>query len=144
MNKQLKNRSDYVTWTSVTIRYRDLDPNGHVNNGAVNQFFEDGRVHFRNDRMVSLGDDILTGFVIAKFTAEYHAALRYPGTVDVGTVVTRIGNSSFDLGQAVFLEDQCVATADVISVYFAPGAGKPTRLPDDLRAVLDGAMVGGG
>ena len=43
------------TWTTVSVRYGDLDPNGHVNNGAINQYFEDGRVGFRSAAPRSLG-----------------------------------------------------------------------------------------
>ena len=80
----------YPSWTNSTIRYSDLDPNGHVNNGAVNAFFEDGRICFRNEHMLQLGDDILAGFVIVKFSANYLAPLFFPGSVDIGTVVTRV------------------------------------------------------
>jgi acyl-CoA thioester hydrolase len=135
-----KNRAVYADWGNVTIRYSDLDPNGHVNNGAINQFFEDGRVHFRNARMGTLGSAILTGFAIARFTAEYHSALNYPGEVEVGTVVTRIGRSSFTLGQGVFSAGKCIATAEVITVFFDPQSGKSRPLTDELRSVLDGAL----
>ncbi len=67
-----KDRKNYVSWAQSSIRYCDLDPNGHVNNGAINTFFEDGRVLFRDEYMVQLGDDILTGFALVKFVAEYH------------------------------------------------------------------------
>jgi acyl-CoA thioester hydrolase len=135
-----KSRSVYVEWTRDIIRYADLDPNGHVNNGAINQYFEDGRVHFRNARMGTLGSAILTGFAIRRFTAEYHAALNYPGTVDVGTVITRIGGSSYTLGQGVFLNERCIATAEVVTVFFDPQSGKSRPLTDELRAVLQGAL----
>ena len=88
----------YPSWTNSTIRYSDLDPNGHVNNGAVNAFFEDGRICFRNEHMLQLGDDILAGFVIVNFSANYLAPLFFPGSVDIGTVVTRVGRSSYNLG----------------------------------------------
>ena len=32
----LKDPSIYSSWTKSTVRYSDLDPNGHVNNGAIN------------------------------------------------------------------------------------------------------------
>ena len=139
----------YAEWTTDTVRYRDLDPNGHVNNGAINEFFEDGRVRFRVARMAALGDDILKGFAMVHFTATYHALLYFPGTVDVGTVVTRIGRSSFDLGQGVFRGDggdggnECIATAEVVSVLFDPGTVKSAPLPDSLREVLTAAMAKG-
>ena len=50
------------------MRYSDLDPNGHVNNGAINMFFEDGRVAFREQRMAIGGKALLTGFEVKKFS----------------------------------------------------------------------------
>ena len=120
-----------------------VDPNGHVNNGAVNQYFEDGRVHFRSERMNFLGDALFTGFAVGRFVAIYHAALTYPAIVDVGTVVTRIGTSSFDLAQGVFKGDVCIATAEVAQVYFDPASGKSLPLPDPIRAAFEGALVKG-
>ena len=137
----LKDRAVYATWTSDSVRYADLDPNGHVNNGAVNQYFEDGRVHFRSERMAFLGEALFTGFAVGRFTATYHAALTYPATVDIGTVVTRIGTSSFDLGQGVFNGEICIATAQVAQVYFDPATGKSTKLPDPIRSAFEAAMV---
>ena len=130
----------YPSWTKSTIRYSDLDPNGHVNNGAVNAFFEDGRICFRNEQMLQLGDDILAGFVIVKFSANYLAPLFFPGSVDIGTVVTRVGRSSYDLGQGVFDSEQCVATAEVVTVFIDSNTKKSQELTHDLRAILERAM----
>ena len=132
----LTNRHVYKTWTQDMVRYRDLDPNGHVNNGAINQYFEDGRVYLREERMADLGGNILRGFAIKKFTATYHEALSYPATIDVGSVVSRIGDSSFVLGQGVFDKDRCVATAEVISVFFDHNTGNSKPLPGAVRKVL--------
>ena len=114
----LKKRIVYASWTRSTIRYSDLDPNGHVNNGAINAFFEDGRVCFRNEHMLRLGEDILTGFALVKFSVDYLAPLFFPGSVDIGTVVIRIGKSSFNLGQGIFDGEKCVAIAEVVTVFF--------------------------
>ena len=135
-----KGRGVYADWTRDVIRYADLDPNRHVNNGAINQYFEDGRVHFRTIRLEGLGRSILTGFAIRRFTAEYHAALRFPGEVDVGTVVIRIGGTSYTLGQGVFSADKCIATAEVVTVFFDPATGRPRPLTEELRAILQDAL----
>jgi acyl-CoA thioester hydrolase len=137
----LKIKSTYPSWTEASIRYSDLDPNGHVNNGAINAFCEDGRVHFRNSRMIRLGDDILRGFVLVKFSVEYHAILNFPGSVQIGTGVTRVGGSSYSLGQGVFDGDKCIATAEVITVYVPPETQKSTPLTDELREILNGAVA---
>ena len=141
MSPDLKTAAIYSNWAKSTIRYSDLDPNGHVNNGAINAFFEDGRVCFRNDRMLKLGDEILTGFALVKFSVEYLAPLYFPGSVDVGTVVTRIGGSSFSLGQGIFSDGTCVATAEVITVSFDPKSKHSQKLTPELRAILEDASL---
>jgi len=137
----LTDRSVYATWATSTIRYSDLDPNGHVNNGAINAFFEEGRVLFRNERMVSRDDHILSGFAIVKFTVEYKKALFYPGEVDSGTVVTHVGNSSYVLGQGIFQGYDCIAHAEVVAVYLGPEGKKATPLGDELKQILKGALA---
>ncbi|MEK9677172.1 MAG: thioesterase family protein [Rhodospirillaceae bacterium] len=136
----LKDRSTFRNWTTATIRYSDLDPNGHVNNGAINAFLEDGRVHFRDANMVSLGNDILTGFAVVKFSVEYHSLLFYPGSVDIGTNVIRVGGSSYTLGQAVFDGDRCIASAEVVTVFIDLETNKSQPLSDDLRKILTGEI----
>ena len=86
-------RGVYTDWITDKIRYCDLDPNGHVNNGAINAFFEDGRVQFRIDRMGQYSEEILAGFVLVKFSVEYLKALNYPGSIDVGTLIANIGKT---------------------------------------------------
>lgn len=137
----LKRKSVYPCWTSSTIRYSDLDPNGHVNNGAINAFFEDGRVCFRNERMLRLGDKFLTGFALVKFSVEYLAPLFFPGSVEIGTMVTRIGSTSYNLGQGIFDGEICVATAEVVTVFFDPKNNKSQKLTDELRIILQDAMT---
>lgn len=132
----LTDRTLFRDWTKVTIRYADLDPNGHVNNGAINQFFEDGRVGLRHRHMGDLPVGILSGFALVKFSATYRAPLHFPGCVEVGTLVTRIGRSSYELGQAIFQEDLCVATAEVVTVHLDRTSGRSSPLPDQVRAIL--------
>lgn len=137
----LTKRDLYRHWTEVTIRYADLDPNNHVNNGAINQFFEDGRVSLRQEHMDNLPAAALTGFVLVKFTATYRSTLHYPGTVEVGTLVTRIGRTSYELGQAIFQGDSCAATAEVVTVHLDRDRGRSSPLPDPVRKILESLLV---
>lgn len=139
----LTKRELYRDWTRVTIRYADLDPNNHVNNGAINQFFEDGRVSLRQKRMRDLPAAALTGFALVKFTATYRSTLHFPGTVEVGTVVTRVGRSSYELGQGIFQGENCAATAEVVTVHLDLDRGASSPLPDPVRTVLESLLVGG-
>ncbi len=139
---QLTDRAVYVTWTKDRVRYSDLDPNGHVNNGAINQFFEDGRVHFREARMSTGGAGvILAGFVVVRFACVYHAELGYPGEVEIGTVILRVGNSSYTLGQGVFAGDTCIATAEVVTVCVDPATKKTKPIEGKLRDALESSLL---
>ena len=135
----LKDRGSFRVWTRETIRYSDLDPNSHVNNGAINAYFEDGRVRFRNEHLSHLGAGILSGFVLVKSTIEYHAMLHYPGEVDIGTTIIRIGGSSYTLGQAVFRDHTCIASAQVVSVRLGEATGRASPLDDAFKEALRAA-----
>lgn len=136
----LRTRGGYATWVTERIRYNDLDPNNHVNNIAINQFFEDGRVDFRIVKMPGDAVDILAGFVVVKFTVEYVSELSYPGEVDVGTVVLRVGGSSYTMGQGIFQGDKCIAVAETITVSVDAETGKASRIEGDLRTALEGNL----
>lgn len=135
-------RSAYRNWTRCRARYGDLDPNGHVNNGAINAFFEEGRVAFRREGLAARCENVLKGFVVAHFSVDYLAPLGYPCEVEVGTAVTRIGRSSFRLAQAVFDGGRCVARAEVVSVHTDPGTGKSVPLSPELSAALEDYVSG--
>ena len=137
MDSEAKKRSFYTDWIEDNIRYSDLDPNGHVNNGAINAFFEDGRVKFRNDHMHASNSNVLTGFVLAKFCVEYLRPLVYPGTVDIGTSVIKVGNSSYTLIQGIFSDEDCMAVAEVVTVCLNNKTKKAKIIGDDLRVLLE-------
>lgn len=135
-----KIREVYTDWVTNNIRYSDLDPNGHVNNGAINAFFEDGRVQFRADRLSDYSEDILAGFVLVKFSVEYLKALKYPGAVEVGTLVSNIGRTSYLLKQGLFCGNECMAIAEVITVCFNKETQGAELINDDLRGILEKAQ----
>lgn len=137
----LTSRDIFAVWTTVSVRYGDLDPNHHVNNGAINQYFEDGRVGFRLQRLTEVAGNTLSGFAVVKFTANYLAPAHYPGDVEIGTVVTRVGGSSYGLGQGIFQNGACVATAEIVTVQFDPETSKSIALSEDFRRLLEAAMV---
>jgi acyl-CoA thioester hydrolase len=133
----LTQRDTFPVWSSTTVRYSDLDPNSHVNNGAISAFFEDGRVRLRTEHLARPGNSMLAGFAIAKVTIEYRAPLTFPATVDIGSSIVRIGRSSYVLGQSVFEGDRCVATAEVVTVRIDGTSQRSMPLEDEVRAVLE-------
>ncbi len=138
----LQDRSVYRAWTSHTIRYNDLDPLGHVNNAVYSTFVEAGRTAllqplFKEHAHLNL-DTVLVRTVL-----DFHKELRYPGEVDIGTGVQRIGSTSVVFINGIFQKgtDVCHASGEAYLVFFDLIERKSTRPPQVFRDVLEGIMV---
>ena len=126
----------YAHWCDHVIRFADLDAVGHVNNLAFGQFFESGRVALFADAGIAVDDPGLTTMIV-RMTAEYRAQMSFPGAVRVGTRALRLGRSSCTLGQGLFQGDACTATSEAVVVVVDLANGRPTPIPDLVRARID-------
>jgi acyl-CoA thioester hydrolase len=129
-------RSSYPLWTTDIIRYGDTDRQGHVNNAVFATFFESGRTRFFAARSPSLRTAD-TEFVIVRLEIDFRAELFFPGSVDIGTRVLKIGRSSFRLGQALFSGESCAAIGECVMVVLDGESRKAKPLSAALRAWLE-------
>jgi len=133
--------SAYPEFIRITTRFGDMDFNGHLNNVAFAQYFEDARVSF--NRKLIFNDDIHPDsrtyrVLVASVEIAYVREGSYGPDVTVGIGVKRIGGASFELGAAVFQDGVCLAVHDSTVVYKGvPGGG----MPDDARAALASKML---
>jgi acyl-CoA thioester hydrolase len=131
----LMQRETHTLWRQDIIRFGDLDILGHVNNVAYMVYFETGRIAFLEKLGMAPGArDKGPVFVLAHISADYLEELAYPGTVDIGTAVRRVGKSSFHLGHGIFAGGACkaVATSVIVQVQGRPIESVP--LSEDQRA----------
>jgi acyl-CoA thioester hydrolase len=128
-------RASYKIWTYDKLRYGDTDRQGHVNNAVYSTFFETGRVAFLYDKDLALAAPGCE-FVVARLAIDFHAELFYPGTVDIGTRVLRVGRSSFTVGQGVFMGDLCAATAEIVCVQTSTETRRSAALGPAMAAWL--------
>lgn len=121
------------------IRYADMDRQGHVNNAVYSTFFESGRVNLFRDPSSGLDiPDVET--VIVRLEIDYLRELKWPGTVEIGTAVTRIGRTSLVLDQAVFRDGTCAALAKVVMVLMDTATRRPRPISEDAIAKLKARM----
>ena len=130
----------FPLWTRETLRFADTDRLGHVNNAVFATFCESGRVAFFYDPAALLVPPGCA-VVIARLVLDFRAEMHWPGVVDVGTVALKIGRSSFVLGQGLFKDGACVATAETVLVLLDETTRRSTPLPDDLRAALAARLL---
>jgi acyl-CoA thioester hydrolase len=120
----------------VTLRYGDTDRQGHVNNAVFCTLLESGRVDFLFDKDIAICGPG-KNWVIARLSLDYLAELNFPGTVEVGSRILSMGNSSFTCGQALFLDGICCCTAESVIVLTDEQTKKSSALPPDTRRILE-------
>ena len=142
MAGQLADRTKFKIWNNDKLRSTDLDHQGHVNNTIFPVFFTSGRHDFLQVllRPHVAADDL---YALVKITIEYIKEMRYPGEVDVGTLVRSVGGSSVALGQALFSKGQCVAVAESVVVLLDPVTRRAKPWPAAAARYLAGLVAAG-
>jgi acyl-CoA thioester hydrolase len=104
----------------ITIRFRDIDALGHVNNAVVFTYIETARVPY----MTALGlrpvelpiEDI--SFIVAHINCDFRQPIFYGQKVEVGTRITNVGRSSMRLEHRVEADGNLVAEGHCILVHY--------------------------
>ena len=131
--------SGYPLITTLPLLWGDEDAFAHVNNLAYLRWCETARVEYM--RRVAFWSDTPGGGlgpILANINCDYKAPLTYPDTVDVGTRVVAVGNSSIRMEQIVVSRKLEVVAASVQStaVLLDYSAGRPVRVPETIRAAI--------
>ena len=137
----LTKRESYRHWNAVTIRYSDQDSIGHVNNVSIAAYFEVARVQLVQT-VLDRFDYPNLDFILARIAIDYHSEFHYPGTVDVGARLMRIGNKSVTSVYGLFRDDLCLATSEAVNVFFDMETRSSVTPPDEVRAALEAELAG--
>ncbi len=73
-------------------------------------------------------------FVLARLAIDFLGEMHWPGDVEIGTAIVRVGNSSLGLDQALFVNGVCVATAENTLVLVDKTTRKPRPFTLDHAA----------
>lgn len=134
-DKRLRDRSIYPHWCTDTVRFSDQDGAGHINNVALCAYLETARLTFIRDMgMMARREDGVRG-ISAGMNVSFLAESHWPGQVDLGTGVMKVGTSSITVGSAAFKDELCIVAAEMTVVRLK---GKtPHQIDADLRAKLE-------
>ena len=100
-------QTDFIFIKNIDSRWRDMDAIGHINNATYLTYFETARVDF----LKQLGFDLLkrdvdNSVILASMKVDYIKQSVHPSTYNIGCRITRLGNKSFDLFSAIFVEQE--------------------------------------
>ena len=131
--------ADFPRRGTDTIRFADLDPQGHVNHAKFATYMETSRAAVIRDPDHSLQVEGATS-VMARIEINYLREIQWPGTVEIGTAVAEIGRSSYTFAHALFQNGQCAGTGRVTMVLIDLATRRARPLPPELIGRLKRLM----
>ncbi|VAW06004.1 putative 4-hydroxybenzoyl-CoA thioesterase [hydrothermal vent metagenome] len=129
---------DYRAGSTITTRWNDNDPYGHVNN-AVYYFWFDSAVnrYLIEQGALDIEQSEVIGLVV-NTSCDYFSPLAFPDMVEARICVQKLGNSSVTYGVGLFRgnEKKASAAGSFTHVYVDRETRRPVPLPDPLRTAL--------
>jgi len=114
-----------------TVRFRDLDALGHVNNAVFATYLEQARIAFLSPNGAQVEDMIL-----ARLEIDFRSPAGLGDTIEIAVTPTRIGTKSFDLEYVVRAADRVLAEAKTVLVAYDYATARPVELPDEWKELL--------
>ena len=144
MTRVARHRLDpahYPIKVRILARFADVDPLWHVNNVAIAQYYEEARVAASREMQEGMrfADPSAQRVLIAHQSIDYLREASYPGELEIGVGVLRIGNSSYTFGMGMFQHGECASVSDAVMVFADPNG--PIRIPDQARQRLEAWLL---
>jgi acyl-CoA thioester hydrolase len=133
-----RGRDAYRWFMTIATRWADNDAYGHVNNTVFYQWFDTAV----NAWLIEAGLlDIAAGEpvgLVVETGCIYFSPLSFPGEVEVGIAVDRLGSSSVTYRIGVFGagRTQPAAQGHFTHVYVGRDSRRPAPLPESWRSKL--------
>jgi acyl-CoA thioester hydrolase len=117
------------------VRFRDLDPMGHVNNAVFLTYIESARFAFlKHIGAAPTLEDM--NLVVARVEIDFRAPVRLGDEIEVTARASRFGDKSFDLDHEVRVDERIVAEAKTVLVTYDYSTREAVPIPDEWREKL--------
>jgi acyl-CoA thioester hydrolase len=129
----------YPVTITIPVQWGEQDPFGHVNNVIYFRWFESARIaYFRRIGIMKHLTPAPLGAILAGASCQYRRSIVYPDTVRVGVRATGVGLTSIAFEQRIVsLEHRALAAeGTATAVVYDYEAGRPQRVPDDIRQAI--------
>ena len=138
MADALPTRDDYRYFLPIQTRWNDMDRYGHVNNMVYYGYMDTVVTEYIiTHGGLDTASSPVVGLVIESL-CRYHRPISFPGVIDAGLRVGKLGNSSvrYEVGIFVQGEEPIAAHGHFVHVYVTRADNRPTPIPAPIRAAL--------
>jgi acyl-CoA thioester hydrolase len=129
--------SDRPFTIRFTVRFRDVDAIGHVNNSVYFTYMEQARTEYWM-HLFHLQELSQLSFIVAHAECDFKIPAKYLDELEVSIRTSSVGNSSFvwDYEIKKIGTGELMASGKTIQVYYDYAAGKSMPVPRDVREKL--------
>lgn len=120
----------------ITVRYADLDPQGHVNNAVYMTYLESARLGYYQAAGIWHPDSgSLTGMVVARAEIDFMAPIFMSQSIRVGVRLEGLGNTSLTFAFIIesVPDGKPLAKGRSVMVAFDSEKGVKRPIPPDWR-----------
>ena len=114
-----------------TVRFRDVDAMGHVNNAVFLTYLEEARIAY----LLPFGADV-SNMILARVEIDFRAPLRTADELEIGVRPAGVGTKSFELEYELRCGETVAAEARTVIVSYDYASGRPVELPETWREAL--------
>ena len=131
--------TDFKFYHPITVRYGDLDPQGHVNNACYLTYFQEGRIAYIQHLGLWDGSSFLDiGVILADSHITFKKPVLLGQPVQVGVCVTRLGNKSLNMEYCLLdaQNQQELASGSSVLVTYDYSHQTSIPIPDAWRQTM--------
>lgn len=132
-------RDDFTHFDTIPTRWGDADAYGHVNNVVYASYYETARVSYFADLLdMEFVGNSTRGLILADLKLAYLQQLNHPAEMEIGSRISRMGNTSLDMDAAIFVkgEQEPVSCCRAVLVWFDYVANRAQAIPKDARETV--------
>lgn len=126
--------SEFNFEMEMSVRYRDLDTMGHVNNAVYATYLEHTRTHYIEEVIGDKPED--ANVVLVNLEINYNRSIEFKESVTVAMRATDVGRSSIPMEYEVRADGDVAATASTVLVALDDD-GDPRPIPDEIREQIE-------
>jgi len=129
---------------NIEIRFTDVDSQNHVNHTAIVAWIAHARVKLIDEKISQYNLEPVAAakfrekldYVLVNLEINFHKEVFYPGTIEVSSRVLNVGSKSLTTEFFIYSNDDLVAEAQCINVFFRTSDKKSVNIPDKLKDLL--------
>jgi acyl-CoA thioester hydrolase len=131
--------NDYPVTVTIPVAWGEMDALGHVNNAMFFRYFETARmIYLERAGLLEIMKEIMIGPILAKTSCTFRIPVYYPDTLTVGTRVSTIGNTHFNMDYLVMSQKHGVsAYGDGVIVTFDYRVNGKAPVPDVVIGAIE-------